>query len=78
MGKRMTPAFAHAALSFLAVCIGVGLCLFIFTGLAAMGHFWRMNARPDDEGIPPGLGSTEEMGNEFRQGQSGRIQQRKD
>lgn len=53
MGERMTPAFAHAALSFLAVCIGVGLCLFIFTGLAAMGHFWRMNARPDDEGIPP-------------------------
>ena len=48
----MTPETIHAGLSFIGICIGVGLCVLVFMACAAMGHIWSVNARPEDEYIP--------------------------
>ncbi len=52
---------AWLAFTIIVTAAGVALCVFVFMGLAALGHFWRMNARPvDDRPARPWLWEGEE------------------
>ena len=48
----MTPEIARFLLTLLVTLFGVGFCVFVFMGLAALGNIFRLNSRPQDDRPP--------------------------